>query len=413
VSRRDDGSSASALRRGRKTDVNDATPACAGVGSGWPIWRRTAWSGGASWRIGRPRRCATLACAGPGSVAYPRAAVREHSSHIQRLQKTLEDANIKLGVVIADIKGLSARRIIEALIAGETDPDALAALAHRRIKASPAELEAALRGRVSDHHRVMLRLLLQHIDAIDAAITQIDQEVDAQVEPFRTAVQHCAPAIRDSGGGSIVNISSTAGLTAHDDAAYTASKWGLRDLTKTAVLQFSPWNIRVNSMHPGQIADTGFFRSGSEAFAHAARVAIPLHRQGPHGNAPIWCCSSHRMSRASSVVRRSPLAVAISPPVRRACATACARISPPAATEHIREKDETSNSELQKAPHALFDLQVGSREASRRARETPLIDGPQLITNCDGIRSYRCRGYNDGPSWSWSARQRHAAPTFT
>ena len=93
-------------------------------------------------------------------------------------------------------------------------------------------------------------------------------------------MKHCAPAIRDSGGGSIVNISSIAGLTAHDDAAYTATKWALRGLTKTAVLQFSEWNIRVNSIHPGQIADTGFFRSGGEAFAHAAAAAIPMHRQG-------------------------------------------------------------------------------------------------------------------------------------
>lgn len=93
-------------------------------------------------------------------------------------------------------------------------------------------------------------------------------------------MKHCAPAIRDSGGGAIVNISSTAGLTAHDDAAYTASKWGLRGLTKTAVLQFTPWNIRVNSIHPGQIADTGFFQSGGAAFAHAARAAIPMGRQG-------------------------------------------------------------------------------------------------------------------------------------
>jgi transposase len=115
--------------------------------------------------------------------------VRERTSHVQRIQKTLEDANIKLDSVISDILGLSGRRMIEALIAGETDPDALAALAHRRIKASPAELEAALRGRVTNHHRFMLRLLLQHIDAIDAALTQIDQEVDDNVEPFRTAIQ--------------------------------------------------------------------------------------------------------------------------------------------------------------------------------------------------------------------------------
>lgn len=115
--------------------------------------------------------------------------VRERSSHIQRIQKTLEDANIKLDSVITDIIGLSGRRMIEALIAGETDPNALAALAHRRIKATPTELEAALRGRVTKHHRFALRLLLQHIDAIDAAIAEIDQEVDANVEPFRIAIK--------------------------------------------------------------------------------------------------------------------------------------------------------------------------------------------------------------------------------
>ena len=125
--------------------------------------------------------------------------VRERSSHIQRRQKTLEDANIKLDSVITDVMGLSGRRMIEALIPtgqarglkahGETDPNALAALAHRRIKASPAELEAALRGRVTRHHRFLLGLHLQQIDAIDAAIDQIDPEVEALVEPFRSAVQ--------------------------------------------------------------------------------------------------------------------------------------------------------------------------------------------------------------------------------
>ena len=115
---------------------------------------------------------------------------------------------------------------------------------------------------------------------VDTSVEAWNRTIAVNLTGAMLGMKHCAPTIRDSGGGSIINISSTAGLTAHNDAAYTASKWGLRGLTKTAVLQFSPWNIRVNSIHPGQIADTGFFRSGGEAFAHAARVAIPLHRQG-------------------------------------------------------------------------------------------------------------------------------------
>ena len=98
-------------------------------------------------------------------------------------------------------------------------------------------------------------------------------------------MKHCAPAIRETlvKTGAAARSSKShrpLGMTAHDDAAYTATKWALRGLTKTAVLQFAPWNIRVNSIHPGQIADTGFFQSGGPDFAHAARVAIPMGRQG-------------------------------------------------------------------------------------------------------------------------------------
>src|ERR1035438_1774184 len=115
--------------------------------------------------------------------------VRERSSHIQRIQKMLEDANIKLDSVISDIVGISGRRMIEALIPRETDPQALAALADGRLKATPAELEASLRGRVTAHHRFMLRLHLDHLDALDAAIARIDKEVDGNVEPFRVAIE--------------------------------------------------------------------------------------------------------------------------------------------------------------------------------------------------------------------------------
>ena len=78
--------------------------------------------------------------------------VREAASHIQRVQKTLEDANIKLDSVISDIMGKSARAMIEAMIAGETNPTKLAAFADRRLKASPAQLREALRGRVTKQH---------------------------------------------------------------------------------------------------------------------------------------------------------------------------------------------------------------------------------------------------------------------
>ena len=113
---------------------------------------------------------------------------RERSRHVQRLQKTLEDANIKLDSVISDVMGLSGRKMIEALIAGESDSEQLAQLAHRRIKATPEELCEALRGRVTRHHRFLLNVHLQQIDAIDAAINTIDQEIDAHVEPFRDTV---------------------------------------------------------------------------------------------------------------------------------------------------------------------------------------------------------------------------------
>lgn len=115
--------------------------------------------------------------------------VRERSSHTQRIQKALEDANIKLDTVVTDILGLSGRRILEALIDGQTKAEALATLAHRRIHASSEQLQAALRGRVTQHHRFLLKLHLDQIDAIDAAIQSIDKEVDGNVEPFRQAIE--------------------------------------------------------------------------------------------------------------------------------------------------------------------------------------------------------------------------------
>jgi len=133
--------------------------------------------------------------------------VRERSSHIQRIQKTLEDANIKLDSVVTNILGLSGRRIIEALIAGQTVPNALATLAHRNLKATTDELEASLRGRVTRHHRFLLKLHLDQIDAIDAAVARIDEEVNVNVEPFRVAIEMLSaiPGVGDLSATVIVS----------------------------------------------------------------------------------------------------------------------------------------------------------------------------------------------------------------
>jgi transposase len=115
--------------------------------------------------------------------------VREQSSHVLRVQKTLEDANIKLDSVLSDLMGKSGRAIVEALIAGETNPVRLASLANRRVKASQEELREALRGRVTKHHRFLLRLHLNQIDALAAAMATIDAQLEESLEPFRTAVE--------------------------------------------------------------------------------------------------------------------------------------------------------------------------------------------------------------------------------
>jgi transposase len=114
--------------------------------------------------------------------------VRELARHTQRIQKTLEDANIKLTEVISDILGRSGRGILEALMAGNTDPERLADLAAGRVKAPRAQLVDALHGRVTAHHRFMLQLHLTQITALERAIADLEAHIREALTPFRAAV---------------------------------------------------------------------------------------------------------------------------------------------------------------------------------------------------------------------------------
>jgi len=132
--------------------------------------------------------------------------VRERARHVQRVQKILEDANLKLASVITDIVGKSGRTMLEAITAGETDPAVLARLGSSRLRATEAELQAALHGRVRAHHRFMLRLHLDQIDGLDAAIRSLETRVQECLAPFRLAAERLAtiPGVRDTAAAVLI-----------------------------------------------------------------------------------------------------------------------------------------------------------------------------------------------------------------
>ena len=115
--------------------------------------------------------------------------VAERTQHVQRIQKVLEDANLKLASVVTDIMGLSGRAILEAIVRGEGDPRRLAKLADPRVKATPAQLQDALLGRIREHHRFMLRLHLGQVDALNQSITLLENRLDDVLLPFAAVVE--------------------------------------------------------------------------------------------------------------------------------------------------------------------------------------------------------------------------------
>jgi transposase len=111
--------------------------------------------------------------------------VREVAQHTLRIQKVLEDANLKVASVLSKLLGKSGRDMLEALIAGETDPERLAALAQGRARTKRAQLVEALRGRITPHHRGLLHLHLQLVDALQTALREVEAAVGDALAPIR------------------------------------------------------------------------------------------------------------------------------------------------------------------------------------------------------------------------------------
>lgn len=117
-------------------------------------------------------------------IRYRRSLIDERAREVNRVQKVLEGANIKLSSVASDVLGKSGRAMIEAMIAGEENPELLSELAQRRLKNKKEDLKRALNGLMGNHQKLMLAAQLRHIDYLDDEIGRLDEEIKRRMLPF-------------------------------------------------------------------------------------------------------------------------------------------------------------------------------------------------------------------------------------
>lgn len=122
-------------------------------------------------------------------LRYRRSLIQERSRAVNRVQKVLEGANIKLASVATDVAGKSGRAMLEAMVAGNDDPQVLAGMARGRLRNKRPALEQALNGLMSTHQRLMLDSLLRHLDFLDGEVERLGVEVEQRTAPFEEAVR--------------------------------------------------------------------------------------------------------------------------------------------------------------------------------------------------------------------------------
>ena len=145
-----------------------------------------------------------------------------------RIEKILEDANVKLGSVASDILGVTGRRVIEAIIGGQEHPDWLADKACGTLRAKRDQLRLVLKGRITDHHRYMLRELMADLERMEAKITRLETEIANRMKPYADAIERLMtiPGFKLITAWSIVAEMGT-DMSAFPDAAHAASWAGL------------------------------------------------------------------------------------------------------------------------------------------------------------------------------------------
>jgi transposase len=198
---------------GRKTDVSDAAWLC-----------QLAEAGLLKANFVPPKPIRQLR----NLTRYRKTQIQERVREVNRLHKALEDAGIKLDTVAADILGKSGRDMLDALVAGETDPQVLADLARRQMRKKIPALREALAGHFDAHHRLWIGAILRHIDFLDEQIEQLTGMIEEQIRPFAPAVELLCtiPGIQHRGAQCIVGEIGT-DMTRFATARHLASWAGL------------------------------------------------------------------------------------------------------------------------------------------------------------------------------------------
>ncbi len=176
---------------GRKTDVSDAAWLC-----------QLAEAGLLKANFVPPKPIRQLR----NLTRYRKTQIQERAREVNRLHKALEDAGIKLDTVAADVLGKSGRDMLDALVAGETDPQVLADLARRQMRKKIPALRDALAGHFDAHHRLWIGAILRHIDFLDEQIEQLTGMIEEQIRPFSPAVELLCtiPGIQHRGAECII-----------------------------------------------------------------------------------------------------------------------------------------------------------------------------------------------------------------
>ena len=213
---------------------------------------------------------------------YRTALTQDRSRAVNRLQKTFEGANIKLASVLSDITGVSGQRILDALLAGEEDPEVMADLAHWRLQAKRPELEQSLMGQLRGRLRFVVGQQLRQIRSLDEQIEACDTEVEQEMLPFETEILRLdeIPGIARRGAENILA-----------ETGVDLSRW-------PTVAQFIAWSASVQATRPAVAS------ASQRALAKATPGSNALSRRLPgQPHAPktaTWACACANSQRVSA-----------------------------------------------------------------------------------------------------------------